>query len=72
MPQLTKKEISGLMNSFQLYLNLPEDYYNLIQKQEQLDTDESKEIREKLIPIFNEIKKQEPDWDFTKKDGWWK
>jgi len=72
MPQITKKELTGLMNSFQLYLKLPEKYYSLIEKQENEELIESKNIRNNiLMPIFNEIQSKEPKWDFNKKTEWW-
>ena len=72
MPQITQKELRNLMRSFQLYMKLPEDYYKLIEMQEDSTTFEGKEIREKiLLPIFNKIQDEESKWDFRKKDEWW-
>ena len=72
MPQITKDELRGLMSSFQLYMKLPEKYHELIKKQEDSSSDESVEIREKiLLPLFREIQDNESKWDFRKKEEWW-
>lgn len=56
MPQISKEELKGLMSSFQLYMKLPEEYYKLIQMQENQDSFEAKLIREKiLLPKFKEF-----------------
>ena len=72
MPQITKEELRNLMSSFQLYMKLPEKYHDLIRKQEDTSSEESKEIREKiLLPLFKKIQDSESKWDFRKKYEWW-
>ena len=64
MPQITKRELRGLMSSFQLYMKLPEKYHKLVEQQEDSSTLEAKEIREKiLLPLFNKIQDEESRWD---------
>lgn len=56
MSQISKKELEGLMASFQLYVKLPKEYYNLIRMQEDQTNLDAKLIREKiLLPKFKEI-----------------
>jgi radical SAM superfamily enzyme YgiQ (UPF0313 family) len=72
MPQITQEELRQLMQSFQLYMKLPEDYFKLIEMQEDITTFEGRAIREKiLLPVFNKIQDEESKWDFRKKDEWW-
>jgi len=72
MPQITKNELKGLMQSFQLYMKLPKERWDLIAEQEDLSTSEAQQIREEiLIPEFREIESATPAWDFTKKNGWY-
>lgn len=72
MPQITKKELRGLMSSFQLYMKLPEKYHKLIEQQEDSSSLEAKEIRDKiLLPLFSKIQDRESKWDFRKKIEWW-
>jgi len=73
MPQITKQELKNLMKSFQLYMKLPEEYHKLIEMQEDQSTFEAKMIREKiLLPLYNEIQIGQSQWDFRKKEEWWK
>ena len=72
MPQITSKELKNLMQSFQLYVKLPEKYHKLIEMQEDFSTFEAKMIREKvLLPEFKKIQDEESKWDFRKKEEWW-
>jgi hypothetical protein len=72
MPQITQDELRRMMQSFQLYMKLPEDYFKLVEMQEDNTTFEGKAIREKiLLPVFNKIQDEESKWDFRKKDEWW-
>jgi uncharacterized radical SAM superfamily protein len=73
LPQITKKELKGLMQNFQLYMKLPEEYRELIEKQESPDRDEeAQKIRDEiLLPKFREVQSKEPQWDFRKKQKWW-
>jgi radical SAM superfamily enzyme YgiQ (UPF0313 family) len=73
MPQITKQELKNLMQSFQLYMKLPEEYHKLIEMQEDQSSFESQMIREEiLLPIYNKIQDSQSQWDFRKKDEWWK
>jgi len=73
MPQITKKELMGLMMAFQLYMKLPKKYHLLIRISELSSNFISNWIREHiLVPRFNKIQKKESHWDFTKKEEWWK
>jgi anaerobic magnesium-protoporphyrin IX monomethyl ester cyclase len=73
LPQITKKELSGLMQTFQLYVKLPKELWPEIKASEDLSTDEARRIRDDiLLPAFFEIQSQEPQFDFTKKTSWWK
>ena len=73
MPQITKQELKSLMKSFQLYMKLPEEYHKLVELQEDQSTFEAKMIREKiLLPMYNEIQDAQSQWDFRKKEEWWK
>ncbi len=72
LPQITQKELSGLMASFQLYMKLPEKYFKLIEMQEDQSTFEAQLIREKiLVPEFKKIMADDPQWDFTHPTKWW-
>lgn len=72
MPQISKKDLRGLMNSFQFYFKLPEEMYGLIRKQEHRDTKEARDIREKIIlPAFQKVQQESTSWNFTKRDKWW-
>lgn len=72
MPQITKQELKNLMQSFQLYMKLPEEYHSLVEMQEDQSTFEAKMIREKiLLPRFNKIQDAQSQWDFRKKREWW-
>ena len=73
MPQITKQELKNLMQSFQLYMKLPEEYHKLIEMQEDQSSFEAKKIREEiLLPLYNKIQDEQSQWDFRKKDEWWK
>jgi len=72
MPQITKQELKNLMQSFQLYMKLPEEYFDLIEMQEDTSQFSSKLIREKiLLPEFKKIQDEESKWDFRKSEEWW-
>jgi len=72
MPQITKKDLKGIMQSFQLYMKLPEKYHKLIGLQEDQGAFGAKAIRENiLLPKFHEVQNAEPQWDFRKKKEWW-
>ena len=56
MPQISKDELKGIMASFQLYMKLPREYYDLIKIQEDQSSLEARLIRENvLIPKFREV-----------------
>ncbi len=70
LPQISKAELRGLMESYQLYMRLPKERWELIREQEDLTTAKAQQIREKIIiPEFREAEKKLPTWDFTKKEG---
>ena len=73
LPQITKSELKGIMQNFQLYMKLPEEYKEIIEKQESPDRDEEEQkLREEvLLPKFREVQAKEPQWDFRKKQKWW-
>ena len=72
MSQITKQELKNLMQSFQLYMKLPEKYHDLIKMQEDTSKFASKLIREKiLLPEFKKIQDEESRWDFRKSEEWW-
>jgi len=72
MPQITQQELKNLMQSFQLYMKLPEEYFDLIEMQEDTSQFSSKLIREKiLLPEFKKIQDEESKWDFRKSEEWW-
>ena len=72
MPQITKQELKNLMQSFQLYMKLPEEYHKLIEMQEDQSSFEARAIREQiLLPLYNKIQDEHSQWDFRKKEEWW-
>ncbi len=71
MPQISKAELKGLMQSFQLYMRLPKERWELIREQEDLTTAKAQKIRDKvLIPEFRAVEAKLPKYDFTKKTGY--
>ena len=54
-------------------MKLPEEYHKLIEMQEDQSSFEAKKIREEiLLPLYNKIQDEQSQWDFRKKDEWWK
>jgi radical SAM superfamily enzyme YgiQ (UPF0313 family) len=67
MPQITKKELSNLMQAFQLYFKLPKKFWPLIKESEDLTSAKAQKIREDiLLPAFREVLSKETKFDFTK------
>ena len=72
LPQITKGELRGLFNTFQLYFKLPEDYYDLIRIAES-GSALGLELMEKILkPKYEELTKDEMVWDFFKRRESWK
>ena len=66
MPQITKKELSNLMQTFQLYFKLPKKLWPLIEESEDVSSVKAQKIREDiLLPAFHEVLSKEPVFDFT-------
>ena len=66
-PLISRQELSGIFKTFQLYLKLPKDYYDLIKIAEG-DTEIAKEVYSKILkPKFDEVTKDEAIWDFSRK-----
>tara|TARA_Y100000590_G_scaffold418654_2_gene519660 strand:+ start:476 stop:2101 length:1626 start_codon:yes stop_codon:yes gene_type:complete len=67
MPQITKKELSNLMQAFQLYFKLPKKFWPLIKESEDTTSEKGQKIREDiLLPAFREVLSKETKFDFTK------
>jgi len=72
LPQITKKELSNLMQAFQLYFKLPKDFWPLIEANEDTSSEKAKKVREEiLLPAFYEVQSKEMKFDFTKKTNWY-
>jgi len=72
LPQISKKELKGLFNTFQLYFKLPKDCYDMIRLVEE-DSEEGRRLmKEVLKPKFDEITKDEMVWDFLGRRESWK
>jgi len=72
LPQISKEELRGLFNTFQLYFKLPREYYAMIQLAES-DTELGQRLlKEVLKPKFEELTKDEMEWDFLNRRESWK
>lgn len=72
LPQITREELRGLFNTFQLYFKLPKEYYDKIRVAEG-DTEEGRRLMaEVLKPKYEEITKDEMVWDFLSRRESWK
>lgn len=72
LPQITKKELSSLMASFQLYMRLPKEMWPLIEESEDVTSAHAQKIREEIVlPAFHKIQGDRMSFDFTNKERWW-
>ena len=72
LPQISKEELRGLFNTFQLYFKLPKEYYDKIKIAEK-DTEEGRKVKDEILkPLFEELTKDEMDWDFLQRRESWK
>ena len=71
LPQISREELRGLFNTFQLYFKLPKEYWGLIQMAEN-DSEMGREILEKILkPKFDELTTDDMVWDFFKRKKSW-
>lgn len=71
MPQISKEELRGLFNTFQLYFKLPEQYYDMIKIVESGSEEGQKLMKDVLKPKFDELTKNEMIWDFLERRESW-
>jgi len=71
LPQISKEELRGLFNTFQLYFKLPKEYWGLIEMAEK-DTELGREILDKILkPKFESLTEDDMVWDFFKRRKAW-